>query len=111
MSMMPPPSPGAAPFAAGYTPGALPGMPTTQENQFVPGPNYFRSRHAIVLGVLGIVPLSVLAGIPAIVVGVQALREINASEGTLKGRGGAWAGIILGCLSVVMLAVFVIGTH
>ena len=47
-------------------------------------------------------PLSILAGIPAIFVGVHALRIIDASDGALRGRGVAWSGIVLGCLSVVV---------
>jgi hypothetical protein len=37
-----------------------------------------------------------LAGIPAIYVGAQALSDIEASHGRLRGRGLAWVGIILG---------------
>ena len=54
----------------------------------------------LILGVLA-VPLSILTGIPAIVVGAHALRIIDASGGTLKGRGTAWCGIVLGCLSII----------
>jgi hypothetical protein len=46
------------------------------------------------LGLLSIVPFSILAGIPAIFLGLRALRDIKASEGTLRGRGAAWCGVV-----------------
>ena len=42
-----------------------------------------------------------LAGIPAIYVGSRALSDIEASRGRLKGKGTAWAGIILGIFGIL----------
>lgn len=96
---MPQNDPGTAGFLGGYSPGAVPGLPTSPYDKYPAGTTYSRARNALVLGVLAI-PLSILAGIPAIVVGAHALRVIDVSDGALKGRGVAWAGIVLGCLSV-----------
>jgi hypothetical protein len=57
-----------------------------------------RARTALTLGLLSIL-LGVLTGIPAIWVGRQALRHIDAADGALRGRWAAWTGIVLGCLS------------
>jgi hypothetical protein len=43
---------------------------------------------------------SILAGIPAILIGAHSLRRIKADP-TLKGHAIAWVGIVLGCLSVL----------
>ena len=64
-----------------------------------------RARNAFILGLIGIFPLSILTGIPAIFAGAHALRRINASDGTLKGRRLAWCGIVLGCVSVAIFSV------
>jgi hypothetical protein len=49
---------------------------------------------------------SILAGIPAIFVGAHSLRRLKADP-ALRGRGIAWAGIALGCLSVLAFVWFV----
>jgi len=61
-----------------------------------------RARTALTLGLMSLL-FSVLTGIPAIWVGVKALKRINAAGDGLKGRWAAWTGIGLGCLSVVVL--------
>jgi hypothetical protein len=102
--------PGAAGFSAGYTPGPLPGLPTSPYDSYPSGTIYSRARNALILGILAI-PLSILTGIPAIVVGVHALRIIDASDGALKGRRTAWAGIVLGCLSVAAFIAVLYGIY
>lgn len=57
---------------------------------------------SLVLGLLA-VPLSLVAGIPALVVGFVGLREINGSDGRLRGRWLAVAGMALGGMSVVFV--------
>ena len=103
--MVPPGDPGTAGFQAGYSPGPLPGLSTSPDDKYAPGTIDSRARNAFILGLLAI-PLSIVTGIPAIVVGAHALRRIKASDGTLKGRAAAWCGIVLGCLSVAGFAVF-----
>ena len=65
---------------------------------------------AMVLGIVGIGCCPLVAGIPAIVLGKQAQREIDASGGVQSGRGMATAGFVLGiisCAFAVLLAVLV----
>jgi uncharacterized membrane-anchored protein len=69
-----------------------------------------RARDALVLGLLSLL-LSVVTGIPAIWVGRRALKNINATDGDLRGRWAAWTGIALGCLSVVVLIAVWIYLH
>ena len=65
---------------------------------------------SLVLGILGmIIPfLSIVLSILAIVFGTGAKREIDASSGSLGGRGLATAGVILGWVGVVIWAFFLI---
>jgi Domain of unknown function (DUF4190) len=110
MSMVPPGDAGSAVYASGYSPGPVPGLPTSPDDKYAPGRIDSRARNAVILGLLAI-PLSILTGIPAIVVGAHALRRIKASDGTLKGRAAAWCGIVLGCLSVAGFAVLLSRTY
>ena len=57
----------------------------------------------LVLGICSILCLSILAGIPALILGSIALKRIGASDGTLGGRNQALAGIILGVVSFALL--------
>jgi hypothetical protein len=66
-----------------------------------------RATTAMVLGILGIVVCGVLAPI-AMVMGRNALREIDASGGRLGGRGSAQAGWIMGLIGTIILAVSVV---
>jgi prepilin-type processing-associated H-X9-DG protein len=57
---------------------------------------------SLVLGVLSFC-LWILAGIPAIVLGILGLRDIERSRGALKGRGIATAGIVMGGVSSMLI--------
>jgi hypothetical protein len=85
---------------AGYPP---PGYPSS------PGPR--TSPNAIVALVLGIIALTGcgLAGIPAVVLGYRARREIRESAGQQEGDGLALAGVVLGWIGVALTAVLVVG--
>jgi hypothetical protein len=50
-----------------------------------------------------------LASIPAIVVAVLALRKISRSDGRLGGKGSAIAGLVLGCVGMLVLPGLYIG--
>src|SRR5262249_37398564 len=50
---------------------------------------------SFVLGLLAL-PLNLLAGLPALVLGFNGLREINRSDGRLAGRWMSVTGIVLG---------------
>ncbi|WP_395658815.1 DUF4190 domain-containing protein [Nocardioides sp.] len=55
---------------------------------------------SLVLGIVGLVCCGFIAGIPAIILGNMAKKEIDAGQGT--GRGMAQAGFILGVIAVVL---------
>jgi hypothetical protein len=106
MSMMPPTDPGSAAFA-GYSPGAVPGAPTG-DGSYADAPTTPRARKALILGILAIFPLSVVAGIPAIITGVRALRDIEASDGFLRGTKTAWTGIALGVIGTLVFVGYLV---
>jgi type II secretory pathway pseudopilin PulG len=62
---------------------------------------------SLVLGILGVSCLSVLTGIPALVLGIMALNRVNRSAGTLTGKGQSIAGIVMGSASIALLPVTV----
>ncbi|MBV9832314.1 MAG: DUF4190 domain-containing protein [Marmoricola sp.] len=55
----------------------------------------------MILGIVGVVCCGFIAGIPALILGKQAQREIDASGGAQSGRGMATAGFVLGIISCV----------
>jgi len=57
---------------------------------------------ALVLGILGLVMCGLFTSIPAIIVGRNTTREIDASQGQLDGRGMAQAGFVLGIVGTVI---------
>jgi len=63
---------------------------------------------ALVLGILGLVLIPIIPSILAIVFGNAAKREIDASGGTLGGRGSASAGVVLGWVALALWALFII---
>lgn len=65
-------------------------------------PDHPRSTTVLVLGILGIVVCGVIAPF-AWVMGRKTLQEIDASHGTLGGRGPANAGYILGIIGSILL--------
>lgn len=62
---------------------------------------------ALVLGVLSLVGLGFLTGIPAVLVARRATREIEASDGRLDGRGVATAGFVTGLIGTVLTTLVV----
>jgi hypothetical protein len=57
---------------------------------------------SLVLGILSLLCLSILAGIPALICGIVALKKVTESLGALAGKGYAVAGIIMGSLSLLI---------
>jgi hypothetical protein len=89
----PPPPPGAGGYAA------------PQTNQ--------KALWSMILGILGIVCCGIFAGIPALILGNSAKKEIAASGGAQTGDGMAKAGVILGWISIafsILGIIFVIAT-
>jgi hypothetical protein len=57
---------------------------------------------SMILGILAIVPCGPFAGIPALVLGSFAKKEIAAARGAEAGEGMAQAGVALGWISVAI---------
>lgn len=96
MSYTPPPPP--PPGSEGY------GYATPRTNQ--------KAQWSMILGILSIVCCGLLAGIPALVLGNSARKEIEASRGAQAGAGMAQAGVILGWISIAisLLMLILLGT-
>jgi hypothetical protein len=95
MSYTPPPPP---PEAGGY------GYAAPQTNQ--------KALWSMILGILSIVACGLLAGVPALILGSSAKKEIAAAQGAQTGEGMATAGVILGWISVaisVVVLLFFVG--
>lgn len=86
MSYTPPPPP---PGPGGY------GMQQTNQ----------KALWSMILGIVSIVFCGLLAGIPAIILGGSAKKEIAAAGGAQSGEGMATAGVILGWISVAITVV------
>ena len=75
----------------------------------VPAANHPRATLILVLGILSIPCCGLLTGIPAIILGNNAKKEIAAGQGTGSGMATAgvvmgWISIALGILSVILIA-------
>jgi putative exporter of polyketide antibiotics len=68
---------------------------------------------SLILGILALVCCGLFAGIPALILGNSAKKEIAASAGAESGAGMAQAGVVLGiiaiALSVLGLILFAVG--
>jgi hypothetical protein len=93
-------TPGNAGFR-NYPPGPHSGVDTDLDAPVAADAFDSRARTSLALGVISLL-FGVLTGIPAIWFGQKALSHIDAADGALKGRWAAWAGIVLGCLGVVI---------
>jgi uncharacterized membrane protein YjgN (DUF898 family) len=100
-TVMPPPAPGNVPSGS-----ALPAVAP----QYVVAPTEDKAIISLVLGILALVSFSILAGIPAIILGRMSRNNIRASAGRLSGEGMATAGIVMGWVSIALagLAVLVV---
>ncbi len=87
-------------------------MPTVRA-----APNHPACVPALVLGILSIVLCGLFTGIPAMVMGRSALRDIRAAPGRVGGeglaQGGFWTGLVgtvwTGLVTVFVLVVFAFG--
>ena len=85
-STPPPPGPTGGAYGGGYA------QPRTNQ----------KATWALVTGILGMVCCGLVAGVPALILGIIAKKEIAASGGAQSGSGMAQAGIILGVISIVL---------
>lgn len=70
-----------------------------------PNPNAKTSSQAIwslVLGILSNTCLWILGSIPAIILGILAIKTVDRSEGQVRGKGLAIAGIVTGAVGVLL---------
>jgi hypothetical protein len=85
--------------------------PYSQPAYAPPPPNHPAAVPALVLGILSIVACGLFTGIPAIVMGRRATREIRADRARFSGEGmaqaGFWTGIAGTALSGLVVLLFV----
>ena len=72
-----------------------------------PRPEQSQATTALVLGILGVALCGLLAPF-AWSIGHSSLREIDASDGALGGRGKAQAGYILGIVGTILLCLSIL---
>ncbi len=103
------PPPGqAGPHQYPPAPGGVPGQPPYGAYS-PPVPDHPQSTLALILGLVGLVGAFVACGLTLVVspfawaVGRRAVKEIDASQGRLGGRGNARAGMIMGVIGTVLL--------
>jgi len=98
----PPPGPPGGPYGGGggYPGGYGGGYAAPQTSK--------KAIWALVLGILSIVCCGFFAGIPALILGNSAKREIGASAGAQTGSGMAQAGVVLGIISIVLTVLYIV---
>jgi len=98
---------------AALLPPPLPAAPSYPTATYPPGtpPVVYSTPPLSGLAIASVVSSTILCvgSIPGVVMGHLALARINASQGTLGGRGAAIAGIIVGWIGTVLLALIVLG--
>jgi type II secretory pathway pseudopilin PulG len=80
----------------------------SKEPTTTPGKTDGKAVGSLVFGILSWTPLTILAGIPAVILGHVSRSAIKKSQGKLKGEGIALAGLIMGYLSVLAIPVILI---
>jgi uncharacterized membrane protein YjgN (DUF898 family) len=95
----PPPPPGQPPYGGGYPPNQYGAPPF---GGYVP-PDHHQAVTVLILGILGLVLCQVISPF-AWVMGNRVVREIDASNGQVGGRGTANAGRICGIVGTFLLA-------
>ena len=104
MTDQPPPQPPPEPVqqpAYGQTPP--PGYTQQAYGAYAPEPPATnRATLALVLGIVGLTVCPGAASIPAWIIGNEAVKEIDASNGQLGGRSMAFAGKVTGIIGTVL---------
>ena len=80
-------------------PGSYP--PPGQYQMPPVAPNSSKATTSLVLGICSLVVCGLFLGIPAMIVGRQAKREIRESQGRLGGAGLATAGFVTGLIGTI----------
>jgi competence protein ComGC len=84
-------------------PSQPPAPPLSNTQAATPG----TATASLVLGILSLLCLGLLAGIPAVICGHKARGRIQRANGTLKGDGLALAGLIMGYISIGLTVVLI----
>lgn len=84
-----------------------PGYGASGYGQGQPMGDHPKAQTAMILGILGLVCCGLL-GIPAYIMGNNAVKEIDASGGQYGGRGMANAGKICGLIAIVLMCLGVV---
>lgn len=116
-----PPTPGGQPPAYGQQPPAYGEAPAY--GQYGPPAGYdpnaaygqaprssTKAIVSLVLAVVGLLFCPIVFSVAAIILGVLARRDIDASGGLLKGRGLATAGLVVGVIGLV-LGIILVGVY
>jgi Domain of unknown function (DUF4190) len=82
--------------------------PYSQGSYPPPAPNHPSAVPSLVLGILSVVACGLFTGIPAIVMGRRAIREIRADRSRFSGEGMAQAGFWTGVAGTALSAVAVL---
>lgn len=91
------------PYPAAPPPGQTPGYyPPPGQVQYAP--DHPKATTSMVMGILGLVVCGFLAPF-AWSMGKRTMNEIDASNGTVGGRGAAQAGYIMGIIGTVLLII------
>jgi hypothetical protein len=64
--------------------------------------NHPQAVTSLVLGILSLVLCGIFTGIPALIMGRRAMREIRASDGRVGGDGIATAGFVTGLIGTII---------
>ena len=87
--------------------------PPPYQQPYGPRPNHPRAVPALVCGILSIVFCGLFTGIPAMVMGRTAIREIRSQPGRYGGdglaQGGFWTGLVGTAISGLVIFVFILG--
>jgi Domain of unknown function (DUF4190) len=99
----PPPAP-----VAGWQDQGLGANTPFQTPPVAAGQNSTLATVSLVLGILGICPCGLFAGVPALITGYMAQKNVDADPAQYGGRGLATAGMIMGGISILLSIVGII---
>ena len=84
-------------------PQGPPGSKPSPSDRYFQDLTYSRAKNALLLGLSAVFCCGFVTGVPAIWVGLRAVRDIDASGGRLRGRGSAKVGIVLGVIGSLLV--------
>lgn len=93
-----------------YSPGPHAGLDTDPRAAVAPDHIDKRAKAAMILGLLSLV-LGFVTGLPALWVGRRSLQHLAASDGDLRGRRLAIAGMVLGGVGIILTSVLWVYLH